>query len=189
MECEQEMLCKNKEKNVCYRCFDMRLFKSKIKAPKAATFKKSSFQDRNKKDSWNNLEEETSIALNDLPTIESARRTLASGSLWFDKGDVKDGFLHCECKERKGKKLKTGTTSMSFQKLWLTKAQHEAEDNGKKMCVPFRFKGDDVIYVNMRFVDLVDIVNSIKVVMNDNETKDLVIKKLTARINKMEMKK
>lgn len=183
--CEYKARCVNSDK--CYRCFEQSL----LKLPKDKTMNKY----HNKKhvynkavadsdNSWEDLENQVSDMLNNVPSIKEARRSLASGALPFDKGDVKDGILHCECKERKGTLLKSGEKSLSIKKEWLTKAKHEADENNTYMCNPFRFKGDDVIYANIIFKDLAELVNITKAYQIDSVALAKEVKALHDVINK-----
>ena len=78
-------------------------------------------------DSWKDLEQQVANKLNNIPTIQEARRSRASGALWFEKGDIVDSILHPECKERKGNELKSGEKSISIKREWLEKASEECK--------------------------------------------------------------
>lgn len=171
-DCEFETRCKNNDK--CYRCFNQKLLslpedKLKKKNKKKEVF---DYSKANAEDSWKDLEQKVADKLNRIPTIKEARRSRRSGALEFETGDIVDSILHPECKERKGRTLKTGEKSFTVQKLWLEKAKHECENNDKKMCLPFRFKGDNNIYVIMDINDLTDLSTTLKSYAIDNETKE-----------------
>ena len=146
MNCSYESSCLNYGK--CFRCSNQRLLK--IKGQKDQQ-KIAGLLNNNKKslqadDSWKDLEQQVADKLNNIPTIQEARRSRASGALWFEKGDIVDQILHPECKERKGNELKSGEKSISIKKEWLEKAADECKFEDKTMCLPFRFKGDTNIY-------------------------------------------
>lgn len=162
-ECKYYFRCKNNEK--CFRCFN----ESLLKLPENKTTNKNfNYKDANKKNSWEDLEETVANELNNVPTIKEARRSRASGALWFEKGDVLDSILNVECKERKGNELKGGDKSISIKKTWLTKAKEEAMDNDRIMVLPFRFKGDEDYYMIVEPITIIDVVNIAKAYMNEN---------------------
>jgi hypothetical protein len=125
----------------------------------------------NSDNSWENLEQEVADSLNNIPTIQDARRSVRSGALWFEKGDIVDEILHPECKERTGRQLKSGDQSISIQKLWLEKASDECKGTDKVMCLPFRFKGDDKIYTIFKHNDIAELITLMKAYIKDNELK------------------
>lgn len=180
-ECEFGNRCKNSDK--CYRCFNQKL----LKLPEEKKFKRKKqtydYSKANADDSWKDLEQQVADKLNYVPTIKEARRSRRSGALEFETGDVVDSILHPECKERKGRELKTGEKSFTVQKLWLTKAKHECENSNKKMCLPFRFKGDKDIYVIMDIDDLTELSNTLKAYMIDNDKKAKEIEILKKQLN------
>jgi hypothetical protein len=116
-----------------------------------------------KDNSWEDLEQTVVNKLNDVPTIQEARRSRASGALWFERGDVVDSILHPECKER------TAEKSFSIKREWLEKAVNECKYSDKFMCLPFRFKGDDQVYTVMRNEDIMELVTLMKAYIADNE--------------------
>jgi hypothetical protein len=175
--CEFELRCVNSDK--CYRCFNESLLKLPEDKQKKRNNKTTSFNSKkaNSDDSWKDLEEQVAIKLNKVPTIKEARRTLCSGAL-FEKGDVLDDILLPECKERIGTELKGGDKSISLKKDWLLKAKKEAQQSDKKMCLPFRFKAEEDIYVIMDFDDLADLITTMKAYKLDNEIKEQEIRLL-----------
>lgn len=186
MSCEFELRCENKDK--CYRCFNQKLLKlPKSKFSNKKTTKKHvyNYEVANSKNSWEDLEQQVADGLNKIPTIKDARRSIASGALWFEKGDVVDDILHPECKERTGRTLKTGEKSLSLKREWLEKAYHEARDSNKIMCLPFRFKGDDNIYTVIRFPDLQELITIMKAYIADNDVKTKEIQALKELLNKI----
>lgn len=180
-ECEYYLRCKNNDK--CYRCFNEKL----LELPEDKAYKKNNnkfnYKTANSKNSWEDLEQQVANKLNKVPNIKEARRSLASGALDFEKGDIVDSILHPECKERTGRVLKTGEKTISLKKEWLEKAQHEAEMNDKTMCLPFRFKGDDTIYSIINFDKLAELVCNLKSFIKDNEIKTKEIEELKKIIN------
>ena len=120
--------------------------------------------------------------MNNVPTIQQARRSIRSGALWFETGDIVDEILHPECKERTGRQLKSGDQSISIQKRWLEKASDECKHNNKVMCLPFRFKGDDKIYTIFEHNDIAELVTLMKAYIHDNEVKEQEIKLLKERL-------
>ena len=168
--CEYQSICRNSDK--CYRCFDHALLNIKGYKKKSRISELTNFRDNkaaNADDSWKDLEQQVANSLNRIPTIEEARRSRASGALWFETGDIVDSILHPECKERKGTDLKGGDKSISIKKEWLTKAAQECIFENKTMCLPFRFKGDDQIYTIFRHEDISSLITTMKAYMIDNE--------------------
>ena len=179
MDCEYMSSCLNKDK--CFRCNNYSLLKLKNQRGRNNTSSLIS-SNRNKElsaeDSWKDLEQQVADKLNNIPSITEARRSIASGALPFEKGDIVDSILHPECKERTGKELKSGEKSISIKKEWLTKAYEECKMTDKTMCLPFRFKGDDEIYTIVRNDDLMALVTTMKSYIRDNELKDMEIERL-----------
>ena len=97
MSCEYESTCLNCSK--CFRCYGQSLLKLKHEKRKSFA-SQCTKKDLNKTNSWESLEQDVSNKLNQIPTISEARRSRASGALWFEKGDIVDDILHPECKER-----------------------------------------------------------------------------------------
>lgn len=182
MNCNYESSCQNYGK--CYRCTNQSLLKLKGQKGQrnaglfATQDKKTSQAD----DSWKDLEQQVADKLNDIPTIQEARRSRASGALWFEKGDIVDSILHPECKERKGNELKSGEKSISIKREWLEKASEECKFEDKTMCLPFRFKGDTNIYCIFKNDDIATLVTMMKAYMLDNELKDREIERLNKQI-------
>ena len=184
MNCEYESSCLNSSK--CFRCNNHNLLK--LKGQKGQRKTAGLISSNNTKvtqsdNSWEDLEQQVVDKLNNIPTIKEARRARASGALPFEKGDVIDDILHPECKERKGKELKSGEKSISIKKEWLEKAANECKFEDKTMCLPFRFKGDSNIYCIFNMDDIISLVTTMKAYINDNELKDKEIERLK-NINK-----
>lgn len=167
MSCVHEHVCLNKK--LCFKCYDEKL----LKLPKEKTRTRTVVNNRTvaiEKDSWKDLEEQVVIKLNNIPSAKDARRSRASGALWFEKGDVVDEILHPECKERKGNFIQNGADkSFSIKKSWLEKAKAEAVFDNKIMCLPFRFKEDTNIYNVMMFDDIAELVSHYKQIKQENE--------------------
>ena len=186
MSCEYELTCKNNDK--CFKCVNQRLLKiqqkpwEKQRAANKTGYKTSSSKDLNKEDSWKSLEQEVADSLNNVPSIQNARRSRASGALWFETGDIVDEILHPECKERTGRQLRSGDQSISIQKRWLEKASEECKNNDKTMCLPFRFKGDNKIYTIFEHEDIVELITTMKSYMRDNELKTQEIEILKKKL-------
>lgn len=188
--CEYEALCQNSDK--CYRCFNRDLLSIKgQKKPNRTEGLFSTYDNRTamSDDSWKDLEQQVANKLNHVPTIQDARRSRASGALWFEKGDVVDSILHPECKERSGTELKGGEKSMSIKREWLEKAREECRFTSKTMCLPFRFKGDSAIYCIFNNDDIATLVTTMKAYMLDNDrlrelvqAKDLEIELLKKKL-------
>lgn len=174
--CQYSYDCKNYP-DKCYRCSDCKLYNSKTgKKPKIVEH----HQDMNKAmadNSWESLEQEVADNLNLIPTIREARRSRASGALWFEKGDVIDSILHPECKERAAEK------SFSIKREWLEKAVDECKYSEKVMCLPFRFKGDTQVYTVMRNEDIMELVTMMKTYIQDNERMRAEIEILRKKLN------
>lgn len=172
--CEFENRCLNNEK--CFRCNNQSLLK--LKETKTFKNKTSNKKELTKDNSWEDLEQTVVDKLNAIPDIQKARRSRASGALWFEKGDIIDTILHPECKERTGTVLKSGERSMSIKKEWLDKALIEADDNRKTMVLPFRFKEDDNVYAIMKMDDIAELVTMMKAYIKDNELKTIELEEL-----------
>lgn len=191
MSCEFEFSCKNNNK--CFRCVDQSLLNIEKKPwEKANQFKrKSGFTKKEttkasqQKDSWKDLEQQVADSLNNVPSIVDARRSRASGALWFETGDIVDEILHPECKERTGRQLKSGDQSISIQKRWLEKASEECRQSDKVMCLPFRFKGDTKIYTIFDHDDIAQLITTMKSYMRDNERKTIEIEQLKLKLEEV----
>lgn len=181
MSCEYESTCLNSNK--CFRCYGQSLLKLKHEKRKSYA-SQSTQKDRVKKDSWKSLEQDVANKLNQVPTITEARRSRCSGALFFEKGDIVDDILHPECKERTAKELKSGEHSISIKREWLEKAKEECIHNNKTMCLPFRFKGDENIYCIFDMNDIASLVTTMKSYIQDNELKELEIKRLQSIIER-----
>lgn len=183
MACNYESTCLNSSK--CYRCNNYNLLKVKNqKGQRKTAGLLNSHNERvaQSDNSWEDLEEQVAKKLNNIPTITEARRSRASGALWFEKGDIVDDILHPECKERKGNELKSGEKSISIKKEWLEKAAEECKFEDKTMCLPFRFKGDENIYCIFRNDDIATLITMMKSYIRDNELKDMEIERLKQEI-------
>ncbi len=180
MGCSYEGSCLNQDK--CFRCYDLSLLKLKHEIKKS-NHRVSTVKDRNADDSWKDLEQTVATKLNNIPTIKDARRSRMSGALWFEKGDIVDQILHPECKERTGNELIGGDKSMSIKREWLEKAAEECKFTDKTMCLPFRFKTDKKVYCIFDFDDIANLITTMKSYMQDNDLKDLEIKRLQKLLN------
>ena len=185
MDCIYESSCLNYDK-FCYRCTNEKLLKLKGQKGQRKTtdlLRSNNYKTANADDSWKDLEQQVADKLNNIPTIQEARRSIASGAMWWEKGDVVDSILHPECKERKGNELKSGEKSISIKKEWLEKAADECKHEDKTMCLPFRFKGDDNIYCIFNNNDIAELITMMKAYMLDNELKDNEIARLKNLLN------
>ena len=183
--CNYEEYCLNKDK--CYRCVDNKLLKlkgQKGQRKTAGLLCTNNTKVAQAEDSWKDLEQQVADKLNNVPTIQEARRSRRSGGLWFETGDVVDTILHPECKERKGNELKSGEKSISIKREWLEKASEECKFKDKTMCLPFRFKGDNNIYCIFKNDDIATLITMMKAYIADNELKDQEIKRLKEQLNK-----
>jgi hypothetical protein len=184
MACQYESSCLNSSK--CYRCNNLNLLKIKGQKGQRKTAGLLSTHDERTAQSdksWEDLEQQVANKLNNIPTITEARRSRASGALWFEKGDIVDDILHPECKERKGNELRSGEKSISIKKEWLEKAAEECQFEDKTMCLPFRFKGDSNIYCIFKNDDIATLITTMKAYMLDNELKDREIERLRQEIS------
>lgn len=186
-ECQYSSSCQNYGK--CYRCNNLSLLSikgQKGQRKNAGLFNTQDNKTANADNSWKDLEQQVADKLNDIPTIVEARRSRASGALWFEKGDIVDTILHPECKERKGSELKSGEKSISIKKEWLEKAAEECQFEDKTMCLPFRFKGDSNIYCIFRNDDIATLITTMKSYMLDNELKEKEIERLKKRLEELQ---
>lgn len=187
--CIYEGRCLNIAK--CFMCNNYSLFKENVKPWNKKRSSNKTFLNThdtkaaNAEDSWKNLEQEVADSLNNVPEIHEARRSRRSGAMWFETGDIVDDILHPECKERTGRQLKTGDQSLSIQKMWLEKAADECKSNNKKMCLPFRFKGDDKIYTIFEHNDIAELITTMKAYIRDNEIKEAEINALRKEIERL----
>ena len=184
--CIYENTCQNNDK--CYRCSNQNLLK--IKGQKGQQKTCGILNDYKHKiaqsdDSWKDLEQQVADKLNNIPTIEEARRSRASGALWFEKGDIVDIILHPECKERQGNQLKSGEKSISIKKEWLEKASDECKFTDSTMCLPFRFKGDTNIYCIFENNDIATLITTMKAYIRDNELQAKEIDALKEEIKQL----
>ncbi len=174
--CEYEGICQNRDK--CYRCFNHQLLKYKGQKKAKHTTSQHDYRTAMEEDSWKDLEQQVADSLNNIPSIQEARRSRASGALPFEKGDIVDTILHPECKERTGRTLKAGEKSMSIQRSWLEKAARECATENTTMCLPFRFKGDSNIYCIFNHNDIAALITTMKAYIHDNEIKEAEIQRL-----------
>lgn len=184
MSCEYESSCLNVGK--CFRCSNLDLLKIKGQKGQRKTAGLISNYDNKvatSKDSWKDLEQQVADKLNNIPTIQEARRSIASGAMWWEKGDIVDTILHPECKERKGSELKSGEKSISIKREWLEKAAEECKFEDKTMCLPFRFKEDTNIYCIFKNDDIATLITTMKAYMLDNELKDREIQRLKSLLD------
>lgn len=189
MSCEYESVCANNDK--CYRCVDQKLLKQKTKPWEKKKYNSISLVDRsdtkkmNSDKSWEDLEQKVADSLNNVPSIQNARRSIRSGALWFEKGDIVDEILHPECKERTGNQLKAGDQSISIHRRWLEKASDECKNTKKTMCLPFRFKGDSKIYTIFEHNDIAELITLMKSYIRDNELKTEQIRVLEEELKSL----
>lgn len=161
MDCQYYDRC---TKRKCLYCVDYSLFSDgKKKKTPSKMFEVHDDKLANSDKSWEDLEDKVAKSLNRVPTIREARRSRASGALWFEKGDIVDAILHPECKERAAEK------SFSVKREWLEKATKECAGTDKTMCLPFRFKGDDKIYCIFEQNDIAALITTMKSYMEDND--------------------
>ena len=192
MDCEYEATCENNDK--CFRCVNHKLLKLKTKPWNKQKNVRNSIVEvhdikaKNAKNSWEDLEQEVAESLSNVPNIQDARRSIRSGALWFEKGDVVDEILHPECKERTGRQLKSGDQSISIQRQWLEKATEECKGINKFMCLPFRFKGDSKIYTIFEHNDITELITLMKAYIRDNELKAKQIEILEEKLKELNNK-
>lgn len=85
MSCEHESSCLNAPMK-CFRCNEASLLKLKNQKglrKTASLINGHNFKKSNEDDSWKDLEQQVADKLNNLPTIEEARRSRASGAEIF----------------------------------------------------------------------------------------------------------
>lgn len=178
-ECEYSERCVSDK---CLFCMNHSLFKENKKYKSnnnSELFKNYDYKTANQDDSWKDLEQKVADSLNNVPDIKSARRSIASGALFFEKGDIVDEILHTECKERGTEK------SFSVKRLWLEKAKDECKNSNKTMCLSFRFKGDKNIYCIFDQNDIADLVTTMKAYIHDNDMLREEVKVLKEEIKKL----
>lgn len=111
--------------------------------------------------SWEELEQHSANILNAVPTFREAKRTIRSGALWFQPGDVIDEKLLLECKER-GTVTAKGEKTFSILKNVLDKVIEEARSSHRFPGLVFRYKDDTESYVVQPFNDVIHLVHLIK---------------------------
>lgn len=78
---------------------------------------------------------------------DEARRQVASGALWYAKGDIKLDQALMEVKER-GTMNARGEKTITIPKKWLVKQKDEAFQEGKPFWyLAFAYKNDDEVYL------------------------------------------
>jgi hypothetical protein len=157
MLCVYEKICLNGPggKSACWRCQDLHL----LKLPKDKIAKARSKPTKAKKDepSWKQLERDVARSLSRPLTGREyeSRQNPGSGNVWFRPGDVLNGLLLPEVKER----ASIGNVrSFRFEKDWLDKVLEEARFARRIPMVAFRFKDDDAVYACLPFESLVELV-------------------------------
>ena len=84
MECINKKLCLNNDK--CFRCVDYNLLKLKKQRGQrriTGIIENTNMKSINADNSWEDLEQQVADKLNNIPTIQEARRSRASGAKIF----------------------------------------------------------------------------------------------------------
>jgi hypothetical protein len=138
------------------------------------------------KESWKQTEQGVADFLNNVPSLNEARRSRRSGAMWFEKGDVVDNVVFNESKDRAGTKLVNGDRSFNIRKTWIDKAQQEALDEGKPMLFTAKFKDDppDRILALMFMSDMAELITHYKALKFELELKEKQIEKLKKDLKK-----
>lgn len=171
--CAEYSICLNNSK--CLRCYNKNLLKTAKKLQSKPKAKLKVDKD------WKRAEQETANFLNDLPTIESARRSRRSGAMWFEKGDVIDNVVHIETKTRQANKnVRENKQSFSIKREWIEKAAEEAQMLDKPLLLTARFKDDppEKLLGVMLMSELSELITHYKVLSHELEIKDKIIEKL-----------
>lgn len=109
---------------------------------------------------------------------EAKRHGNASGSLWFDKGDIKLEHALLECKER-GTVNSKGEKQITIPKEWLDKSEKEAFQEGKEYWyLPFGYKGDEEIYLIKPFDHEMQLINELRLARSEIEKLQQQVKEL-----------
>lgn len=169
MDCVYEQECANVGKS-CNKCFNYSFYKAqkekKCLKPKSTNNKEKKegmdFENRGTRNYNQSVRKAKDVA----------RRTLASGALHFDLGDmVTEEELTAslaEFKER-GSKDARGAKTISIKKEWLDKLEEEARKMGKSYYfLPFSFKGSDTDYVAMDYNILLSYIQTIQALLEQN---------------------
>lgn len=169
MDCTYFEECSNADKS-CFKCFNYSMYKP-IKQRKGLQAKSST-----KKEIKEGMDFEKR-GMNRYNKVvhqakDVARRTLASGALHFDLGDmVTEEELTAslsEFKERGSTDAK-GAKQITIKKAWLDKLEEEAREMGKDYYfLPFTFKGSDTDYVAMDYDMLLSYVQTIQTLVEQN---------------------
>jgi hypothetical protein len=176
--------CGNRGKS-CVKCFNESFYKPP-KFPKQLGSNKRQKESK-KEPSWKNLEAKVAKDISNIQNYYEAKRQIQSGAQWFATGDIADRLVHIECKERKGNELESqGTKSFTISKDWLDKAKEEAYNSGKPTFLPFRFKGDDEVYLVTQWKYIAEVISLAKSSVVENDKKDAIIKALNERITELE---
>ena len=187
MDCMYQLTCQNSTK--CYKCYDLSMLKLPKEKKSGHKARESSYSVANADDSWKDLEQRVADRLNQVPTTKDARRSRASGALWFEKGDIVDDILMPECKERIGNVASDGAVkSFTIKREWLEKARSEAQEKNRTMTLPFRFKGDEVIYAVTDFEDIASLVTMYKSIAHTNQILEAQLQVLQNKLKQYEKK-
>lgn len=161
--------CVNANKS-CFKCFNYNMY-APIKQRQG--LRPKSYKKKEKKqgmDFENRGTRKYNRAVHQARDV--ARRTLASGALHFDLGDmITEEELTAslaEFKERGSVDAK-GAKQITIKKEWLDQLAEEAKEMGKEYYfLPFSFKGSDKDYVAMEFDILLSYVQTIQVLLEQN---------------------
>jgi hypothetical protein len=169
MDCVYEQECANFGKS-CNKCFNYNFYKAH-KEKKGLNPKST-----NKKEKKEGMDFENRGTRNYNQSVNKAknvaRRTLASGALHFDLGDmVTEEELTASLAEFKERGTTTGRGEkvISLKKEWLDKLEEEARERGKEYYfLPFTFKGSDKDYVAMDYNILLSYIQTIQMLLEQN---------------------
>lgn len=146
MKCDFEKFKTCLKNNLCHLCDGERLYTPpKVRKPLRASKKKKKegvdFEKRVVKAYNKTVSKESRVD-------HSAVRSPNSGSIWSLPGDIITKEALLEAKER-GTVTSRGEKTISIQKKWLQKIEYETyqKTNKSYWFLPFRYKGDDKIYV------------------------------------------
>lgn len=169
MDCVYEQECANFGKS-CNKCFNFNFYK----AHKEKVGLKPKSTNRKEKKEGMDFENRGTRQYNASvkKAKDVARRTLASGALHFDLGDmVTEEELTAslaEFKER-GSINARGEKTISIKKEWLDKLEEEAHKMGKSYYfLPFSYKGSNTDYVAMDYNILLSYIQTIQALLEQN---------------------
>lgn len=146
MSCEYHNICLNSA--ICRHCKNM----DKLKLPKERKKKKRTYKAK----PGMKLEKKVAKQYDKM-----ARRTINSGAVWFDAGDIDTEMLLMDTKDTATVDA-SGKETFTIERKQLEKIIGEALAKGKFPCLPFKYKDGDRVFAVMDFNDILALVQYIQ---------------------------